>query len=363
MSAPVRRWFAVVAIGAAAIGLRSTWNSLIAADAADHGAGGKNLSAGASGEPIGIRFTPAMARGIAKKIASGLKHYELPDDKMDEATEKIARRLMETAHAMDGRAQEFVQRHIEVMGKDALEGQGNSIIPQEFGKEFADRTLDLLPAIRDFMRNYAQDVRPMLPMKQQLKLGAKIMAFNTGADAFEQTMKKWSSGEITEYNDFTGKEQGQIQKDAAGQSQQLGNARKNAQNELDHFATEWENYAKQFKTYYAIDAVQETTVDSIVREFVQRAEQRKNDAAWRERFYRDQTWMKLLMALPRGIFHPVRVLIEADRKEADAWQVELSEQFKARLESVPTTNQRRAAEERMDALLKEKGIVLEGVNP
>lgn len=313
-------------------------------------------------ETVGVRFTPGMARGISRQLQSFLNRYEMPADKMDEASEKIARRIMEAAHAMDGRGQELLMRFVEEQLAGQLEGGvlGGGFMPPKFGKEFADRTLELTPAIKNFMRGYAQDIRPMLPFKQQLKFAAEMMAACAGVDAFEQTMHKWSSGEIQDFEDpFRSKRE--IKKDENGQSEELRNAHKITQKQLDDLAeSEWDQYVQNFKKFYGLDAPQCTTADSILREYKQRAEQRKRDATWRERYYRDRMWLNIFHRVPNGWSHPVRLLLEDDQEDAVSWKETLGKELKTRLDTIPTGSQRRNADERIENALRENGIVLEG---
>jgi hypothetical protein len=321
-----------------------------------------NQSARAADEVVGIRFTPGMAKAIANKLRPLLKHEEVPDDKQDEAVEKISRRLMEAAHAMDGRGQEFIGRFMEMQIARQMDGGsgGGGFMAPEFSKEFADRVLELTPAMKNFMRGFAQDIRPMMPMKQQIKFAGEMMAAKTAIDAFEETMKKWSSGD-TEGLDNPFMRERKVEKDETGQSKELQTALKSSQEHLDRFAiSDWDRYAKNFKKFYGLSEAQCSTVDSILREFKQRAEQRKRDTAWRDRYYRNQTWINIFWRVPRGWNHPVLTMIKDDQEEACSWVEALSMEFKSRLDAVPTGSQRKKADARIEAALEEKGIIVEG---
>ena len=205
----------------------------------------------------------------------------------------------------------------------------------------------------------------MLPMKQQLKLAGELMGAKTGLDAFEKTMQKWSSGEVTDFSELFGHEsKKQVKKDETGQSSELKSARETASSQLEKFAlAEWDAYVAEFKTFYGLDAPQQATVDSILREFKERAQTRKRDAAWQARYYRNRLWLNIFWRVPDSWNHPVQVLVQDDQDEATSWLDELSRDLKARLDSVPTRSQQEQADARVDSLLKEKGIEITEATP
>lgn len=338
-------WFVGLAV-ASAIGA----SSARAADAAGNGA--------EQAEP-GLRFTPGMARAFAGVYAKQMlkQRYQLPDDKVADAEEKIARRLMQMAHKIDEPGRDLIERFVEEQLTYQSEGSGGGrFMPPGFGKEFADRVLPILPEVRELARGVSQDIRPMLGMKQQLKLAGDLMAFKTAVDGFESTLKKWSTGEVTDYRDPFRPQQ-EVKKDERGETERLKGARKSAEREADNGrAKAWERYFKRFKEFYGLDATQAATGESILREFTQREERLRADPGWRDEIYRAQLWSNLSWELEAAWAHPARALLEDQSVEVRASWNELEEGFKARLESIPTTAQRRAAEEKVAGLLREKKL-------
>lgn len=315
----------------------------------------------------GLRFTPGMARVFAGIYTREVlkERYQIPEDKEEQAREMVARRFMQLAHKIDEPGRELIERFVEEQLSFQGSGKGNEgrFMPPAFGKEFADRVLPVLPEIRDMMRGVTQDVRPLLPFKQQLKMAGDMMAVKTGFDGFEETMKKWSSGEVTDYKDPFNKRQ-EPKKDEQGQTERLKNARTAAQGEADKGRTQrWEQYLEKFKELYGLDAAQVSTAESILREYTGREEQLRADAGWRERIYQCQLWTNMQRELESSWNHPARWLIEDESAASrESWN-DLEEQFKSRLERIPTSAQRRAAEQKVMALLKEKGLSLPETQP
>lgn len=319
----------------------------------------------AAGE-YGIRFTPGMARGMARIFVrqAVTRRYELPEEKAAEAEELAARRFMQLAHKIDEPGRELIERFIEEQFAYNAENRGGGgFMPPTFGKEFADRVLPLMPDIREMMRGVSNDIRPMLPMKQQLKMAGDMMALKTGFDGFEQMMKKWSSGEVTEYgNPFDQREK--PKKDEQGQTERLKGARKGAESEATRSRSgQWESYIQKLTELYELDAAQVATAQSVLREFTEREQRLLADSARHDRIYRGQLWSNMQWEIENSWNHPAKWLIEDTLTEAREPIEELEDQFKARLESIPTSGQRRAAEEKIEGLLKEKGLQRPEVQP
>lgn len=312
----------------------------------------------------GIRFTPGMARGFAGVYVRHVikDRYSLPADKVEEAQEKIARRLMQMAHKVDEPGADFMEHLLTEQFSRAAGGDAASSPWSILGKDFADRILPILPEVREMVRGVGQDIRPMLPMKQQLKMGADMMGFELALNGFEETMRKWVNGEITDYeNPFSSQPP---TKDENGETPTLKFAREAAEKKANASrAEDWAKYLQEFKELYELDAAQSATADSILREFTDREATLKSDQAWLDRMYRGRLWFRLSWGLPNAWMHPARVLVEENtNREKLRWD-QLEEDFKVRLDTVLTLSQRRAADEKVATLLKKKGLCLEEVNP
>jgi hypothetical protein len=305
----------------------------------------------------GFRFTPGMARVFAGAWTGHLTgHLGLDPSKSDEATEKIARRFMQMMHQMDGPAQELVERFMEEQMSAAARGE-QSFIPRGFGQEFGERVVPLVPAIREMARGAVQDIRPMLPLKQQLKLAGEMMAFNKGLDAFEERMRQWADGraDMTR-NPFEDPNQ-EVKLDEQGQSSDLKRARDQAQVNLDREPTaSWEKYVKDAKAFYGFDDSQSATADSVLRECLERADRIRSDQPWRARSYRNRVWQSMMFRLPNGWNHPLRPLLEQERTDLNSGFKAIEDDLKARIDRIPTPSQRRAVEQKMESLLAEKGF-------
>ena len=167
-----------------------------------------------------------------KFIAERTEGYETLSESVQEytpeAVEKIARRLMQAAHRIEEPGCEFIERFIEEqLAHSGNDGDGG-FIPPSFGKEFSERALPLIPEVHELARGIVQDVRPMLPIQKQLQMAGEMMAFKTFMNGFEDTMKKWASGEVTEYEDPFRQQQTK-KRNENGETPSLEGARRQAQ--------------------------------------------------------------------------------------------------------------------------------------
>ena len=313
----------------------------------------------------GIRMTPLMARTAARQYVKHVARarYELPEEKEQEATELVARRIMQGAHSAVPQGAELIQRFVEEQVAAQLPGAGerDGFLPKGFGREFGARTLQVLPDIREAVRGISQDIRPMLPAAQQLKMAAELMAFKTAVDGLEETMKQWASGQSQDYSDpfRQTREKQEPTRDENGLTAELKSARTTAEERLKQDHTQgWEEYLKKVIELYGLDEAQAETGRSVLRESQARAAQLAQDDDLNTLTYTSSFWLQLMNSAGRW-GNPVQKLVERRREQAELPFKELERQFKERLEQIPTTAQRRGVEQRLEQLLSEMGITEE----
>jgi len=319
---------------------------------------------GKSGAEPRLRFTPKMAEGIGRLYTKEVlkRRYELPDDRADEAADLIARRLMSAVHGSEEQAlavaEFYMTRGLE-FAADMREGKTEFYgIPPDLARGLAQRITPTLPAVRELIKNVGQDIRPMLPLKQQLKLAADLMTVHAGVDAFEETMKRWSKGEVDPFeNPFRGSER-EIKVDENGESEALKNARKQAENMLKsaEYVSKWEKYVERAKELYEFDDSQSATADSILRETLDGAERITADELRQKRLYRNRLWSQMIWRLEGGWRSPMRQWIEIDQQALNQPIEDLGQDMMRRIDEVPTASQRQRAEEHVRATLADKGF-------
>jgi hypothetical protein len=298
-------------------------------------------------EPV-VRFTPEMARGLARRYTRQvlMRRYELDEKKADELAEPVARRIMAMAHAHDDRGGEFVEFVMSQAIRAEAEGRSGAGMTPEVAKGIAERILPMLPAVRDLVRDVGNDIRPKLPFKQQFKLMGDMAIAGTAINAFEQNLHRWERGEVDPFGDpFRSQEA--PQKEADGTTQQLKRARKSAADHIESAWKPWAAYVEDVKKLYDLDASQAATADSLLREYTERASHLAADQQWRDRMYQNRLWYSLMQNLRMSHANPLWFRLEDQLPELMDPIARLELELKRRLDELPTVAQRAAADQKV----------------
>jgi hypothetical protein len=306
-----------------------------------------------------------MVRGLAREfVHDGLaRRYELDRSQEDELAEMIGRRLMEAVHEVDSpETQAIAERVLGNCFRMILDSEQRhrQFVSPEVGQALARDVVPFLPNLRELVRKVGQDVRPMLPMKQQLRLAADLMAVKTALDGFEATMQRWEKGDVDPGEDPFDPDEDLVQTGPDGESEQLKKARQSSvrQDQLENLKSQWQKYADQAAAFYGFDEAQKSTARSIVREAVTRADTILNGPAFQEKDVGMRMWWRLWNSLGsefRGD-HPVRHLLIQQFFGLQKPLVSLGDEFKERIDRIARQDQQRAAEQRIAARLAELGV-------
>lgn len=310
----------------------------------------------------GLRFTPAMARGVAKEVVKNVfvRRYELDEAKTEQATELMARRLMQFAHQNEEGGQELFEYFFSEMANQVANNRGPGMngLPREVMQGVGTRMLPAMPAVREVTSGIVQDIRPMLGFKGQLKLTGEVALLNVALDAFEKNMQAWSKGEGDGLSDPFRSDEADLKKDDKGETRLTRNAKMSAEAQTKTKPWEnWGDYVEEAKKYYQFDAPQSEAADSLLREYQERAQLAVGgEAAWRERAYRNRVLSSMSAGLRGRWGNPLRILLDAEFARLRAPADRLEQEMKERIDQIPTQGQREAADRRMEAVLREKGL-------
>lgn len=307
---------------------------------------------------IGTRFTPDMARAIAEAYTKDvlIRRYQLPDDQHEAAHDAVAHRLMKMAHTFDTASHQTAIEDLLTTMVNLSTNRGSGL--WEVGPQLSKNITPMMPAIRDLVGGVAKDVRPMLPFKQQMKLGGDLVLVNSSLDAFESTMQRWANGDVQEGENPFRPNPRPVELDEDGRSKALKAAEKTAQAVLDKIeVNKWAGYVEQAKQFYDMDDAQVSTADSILREYVQRAETVTHSDEWRDRMFHNRVWNTMSRRLPGSGWHsPLRTLVDREYELLLNPIVAIGKEMKDRIDGIPTDAQKRAAEERLLADLEDFGL-------
>jgi hypothetical protein len=247
----------------------------------------------------------------------------------------------------------------DALGEGMRQGRHSPAFNADLARSFGSDMLMFMPQLRKLVRDVAQDIRPEMSMKQQLKFAGELVAFNAALDGFEGAMKRWSNGEFVSGEDpFDDNDSSKPTLDADGASPQLKHARQAAgkYDPLKERVSEWERYVKEAKALYGFDDAQSATADSILREIKSRGEELARRPQTKAQRYRFALWGQLRWVLGADVREEDSPLMHALNRSNRADQnamAALGRELKDRLESVPRSEQRRKVEEQLEAKLVE----------
>lgn len=316
---------------------------------------------------VGTPFTPRMARSVARSITKLylIKHYKLDPGKLDETAEAIARRIMEYNHKHDTPEGKDLGEALMValfeMRANVIGGTGSPNIPPELAQKIGKLTGPLFPDIRNLAADLVADIRPKLETKQQLKLAADLFILNSSLDYIETVMQRWADGQISPYENPLDPSKGTAQNANKDTERYLKWANHWAQQSLpDKQWQDWKQYVEQAKNLYAFDDTQASTADSVLRECIKLSEQLAKDQDRTNRLLQSRVNSYLVAWLRHWNWdHPFIYLLQSDFEDAREPIRALSDKLKQQINKIPTEQQRKAANQRIAALLLEKGFDIE----
>lgn len=322
----------------------------------------------------GLRLTPTMVRTAAGSFTRELLvgRYELDEAEANEISERMSRRIMAAAHAHGAEVQSLLEFFLTGVAEDDARtrepghsGEDTFMTP-EFCRHLAEQALPLVPAVHDLVREVGQDLRPMLSLKQQLKLGADLTLIGGTLKVFEHNLQRWAQGQAVPGENPFSAESDPGSRDANGQSQAMKAARQSADEELDKRAqvkSIWESYLKQTKAFYALDEGQCATADSVFREFMGKLENTLRDEQWRRSMYETRLWIALASQVGLDWHSPLREVLDRRYQRLMDPVNRLGDEFRLRLEQIPTTAQRTAADDRISEALAAQGYRISLATP
>jgi hypothetical protein len=303
----------------------------------------------------GVRMTPGLARAITRQMVKNgvlTREFGLEESRQEEAAEKIARRMMEMAHKNGRQGAEFFEFAMQSM----IENNGR--FTPESGKRWAELSKPLVPAFRDMATGIAEDMREMLPPNKQPAFAAKMLALSVAIDAYEKRMDRWLEGGAKEgenpFDDRSNRQQAETPADP-NEPPALRESRQRSEREIERQSKgSWRSYVDRAAEYYQFTDAQKQTAESILREMEGRAKQMMNDE-WRAKVMANRT-RRNLPDFGASWNTPWAWRLEREFESLMAPLRDMTRELQDRLDEIPTTEQRQAADQRMAAKLAEKGL-------
>lgn len=292
---------------------------------------------------LGIRLTPGMARVFGREAANNWlgRAYGVEGEARQQAADRIARQIMATAH----KNQEAARGMLEYAFESLVENHGR--FTPETGKKWAELSRPMIPGLREFMTNVAEDLRPLIPPAKQIQFAGDMAKASLGIDLYEKKMDRWAEGKVREHeNPFDARDEGQDRpsaRDDTGEPPMVRHARQEAEATGPNETRAWQQYVREAIDYYGLDAAQQKTAESMLRELEDRARQTMSDD-WKAKVVSNRTRRQWGMQRPKLSRGPWMWQIEREYDDLIRPLREMRQELKARLETLPTEAQRAAAE-------------------
>ncbi|MFQ5430120.1 MAG: hypothetical protein ACE5E1_07405 [Phycisphaerae bacterium] len=311
---------------------------------------------------LGIRFTPGMARAIGLKLSEQMKsRYELDDAQVVDIQGILSRQLMD-----------FVQTNAET-GRDMIEMMMETMIehdgsfPKEAAMKFGKMAEPLLPALRGFFTRSSAEIGKRMTIKQRLKFTGDMAGVTAGLLIFEKRMNRWAEGKVgDDANPFfdPAENEGPNPAEAAApedpnEPPEHRKARKQVERWLKwqiNIDRQWDDYVKSAAAYYDFDERQVTAAAAILKDCKQRAEAIKTPD-WRNAILENRIARQLIWRIDSKFGQgPWMYHWERAYKKMMKPLEDLEVELKRRIEQLPTSKQRAAAQEAARKALAEKGV-------
>lgn len=303
---------------------------------------------------VGVRLTPGMARAMGKLFAreSLGREYGLNEEGQKKAAEQIARNLMRMAHKSGREGQQFFEFAFETL----MENQGR--FTPASGKRWAELSRPTLPAIREFLNRTAEDLRPLIPPDKQMRFAGEMMKASLAIDLYEKKMERWAQGKVGERENPFEPDSDEAATAPAdpNESREIKEARRRAENSLKWDSTgRWQQYVEGTIQYYKLDETQRKSAESMLREMEDRAKQIQTDE-WKARVLLNRTRLNLSYRGMNLWNTPWMWQLEREYEDLLKPIRDLTRELQDRLETLPTTEQRSAAQARIAEEFAKRGM-------
>lgn len=299
---------------------------------------------------LGVRMTPRMAQAISGQFTKEMKtQYDLNPAQAEKIKKIIAVRIMTLANTHGQVGRDAIEQMMAVM----IENEGR--FNEKSGAEFARLVKPLIPVVKEATGEASREISRVMTIKQRLEFTRDVAAFSAGVVVFENRMKKWEQGELAPgSNPFF--EYGTGDDDMASsqpadptESEMLRTARTQTEYYLRWQANRelgWEQYIRQATDYFKFDNAQRRAARAILDDCRQRAKQVKT-AEWTQRV-KDAYFMQYFAWQLPDPYNggPWSRKVQNDLDEAMQPLTDLENELKRRVDELPTTQQREAAQER-----------------
>jgi len=306
---------------------------------------------------IGIRMTPDLLNAMTYRFAEAMReNLELNQQQTTDIEGILKTHLVKLTndHAENGRDV------IEMMMATMIRNDGR--FPKEDAVIFAKKIKPLIQPLRDYFSTVSTEVGKKLDFKQRLKFSAQMGAVMSGMTIFEQRMLRWEEGKVGDnanpFDDPDGDDPEQANSDP-NEHPEHRKARREVERWSDwelRIDKGWEEYLKKAADFYEFDDSQRTSGDNVLKQMKERAAAVKTDD-WKEKIKQNRIAKRLARRgggdLGEG---PIVFVLDREYENLRKPLMALDEEFKRRVEELPTSKQRDSARQKARKFLADRGM-------
>jgi len=310
---------------------------------------------------LGVRFTPGIARAIAKQMSREMKsRYDLSDDQVQQAQDILARNMMKMA------------QHSQEVGRDVWETLMESMIAndgsfsKDDGQRWAKSMNKLMPDLKAFLTTSAAQIGKTMTLSQRLKLTAEMSAVSAGFITFEERMKRWEKGDVPDFaNPFREPEPAPAKngepKAADTGSPEVQQARNRVERRVEWeigVDERWTGQVEAAIEYYKFNDAQAKSARAILKEALERAKQVKTPE-WTERLRLNRTAAAVSNRATKKLSNgPWMWQLDRDYEEILKPLQDIGKDMRGRIDEIAETGQRSTAAEQARQELSKTGLDL-----
>lgn len=308
---------------------------------------------------IGVRMTPEILSAITGRVSEAMRGQLDLDDKQREAIDRI----------MQSHLTKLVNSNAET-GRDAIEMMMATMIrndgrfPKDEAVKFAKLIKPLMPSLREYFTDSSAAIGKELNFKQRLEFSTQMGIVMGGLTVFEKRMERWEAGKVSDNaNPFW---------DPADQDPEAADApvdpnenpeHRRARLEVERWQSwelrlddGWEDYLKRASDHYEFDDTQKTSGEAILKQCKERAAAIKTPE-WQDKIKENRIARRLTRRAGGAISEgPVGFNLEREYNRLRQPLLDLDEEFKKRVDGLPTSKQRETAKQKARKFLTERGM-------
>lgn len=310
---------------------------------------------------IGVRFTPAIAKAMSKRMTEQMKsRYGLDDEQVQKIEQTFSANLMKLANENAEKGRDA----IEMMMATMIENDGR--FPKEAAVTFAKQVQPLIPGIKAFFTDTAADIGKTMTIKQRLQFTGDMAAVTAGVAMFESRMSRWVEGKVgDDANPFFDRSEREQPSDAPAEPEDPNESpeRRRARRGVDRWMDwqlnherQWEEYVRNAVIFYDFDDKQKSSAEAILADCVSRAKNVKS-SDWVEKVRENRIAERMGWQLDSK-FHngPWKYQLEEDYRKLIRPIEDIERELKRRIDGLPNSRQRAAAREAARKAMSDKGI-------